>query len=64
MDLGASQQCENLAKKGPFWKIQHLQIKIYPKISIEPKYDDFYSNNKVSDHGLSSPEKRENFTDS
>ena len=34
------------AKNGPFWKILHIQVKIYPTFSIEPKYGDFYSNMK------------------
>ena len=35
-----------------FWEIQWIQIKIYPQISIGPKYGAFYSNNKVRAHTL------------
>ena len=35
-----------------FWKIQHIQIQIYPQTYIEPKYGAFYLKNKVSAYGL------------
>ena len=38
--------------RGTFWKIRHKQKQIYPQTYIEPKYDEFYSQNKVSAHGL------------
>ena len=38
--------------EGAFWKIQLIQIQIYPKTSIEAKYGAFYLRNKVSANGL------------
>ena len=35
-----------------FWKIRHIQIKIYPQTPIEIKYGAFYLKNKVRVHGL------------
>ena len=35
-----------------FGEIWRIQIQIYPQTSIEPKYGEFYLNNKVSAHGL------------
>ena len=39
-------------KEDKNYEIWHLQIKIHPQTSIAPKYNVFYSNNKVSDHTL------------
>ena len=38
--------------KGTFWKIQRIQIQIYPKTSIEPKNGEFYMKSDVSAHEL------------
>ena len=38
---------------GTFWRIRCIQIRIYTKTSVEPKYWEFYSKNKVRVHTLS-----------
>ena len=38
--------------EGIFWKIWRIQVQIYPKTYIEPKYGAFYLKNKVSARGL------------
>ena len=51
-----TKKCWDVKKKkvlrGTFWKIRHIQIKIYPKTYIEPKYGAVYLKNKVSAHVL------------
>ena len=41
-----------LSSQRHFFLIWHIQINVYPTTYIEPKYCAFYSNNKVTVHGL------------
>ena len=38
--------------RGTFGAIWHMQTKMYPQNSFEPKYGAFYLKNKVRVHGL------------
>ena len=40
--------CITQVRIGTFWEIWHIQIQIYNKTSIDPKYGVFYLKNKVS----------------
>ena len=50
--VGAWQSEKYWYQKVTFWKILQIQIEVYPKTSIEPKYGTFYLNNEVKVHGI------------
>ena len=37
---------------GAYWKIQHMQIQVYPQTSIKPEYGEFNLKNEVGAHRL------------